>query len=398
MKLGYITTCFGTPSHTFIRRELREFEKRGIPVGLFGIRQDSEIAVDAKDLVEKTRFLYPIHFLKTTWCNVWFLFVKPGRYFSIAASCFKAPKERLKDKLKLFYHFFISSVHAKTLSDENYTHLHAHFLNVSASVAMYAARLAGIPYSITLHSAGERDLPHVIGIADKLRFAEKLLMISEFNIRYYDELFPCRDKSSVVRCGMNIEDFEVRQQHDNNRNAPLEVLAVGRFVEKKGFHILIEAAKILADRSVRCSITILGSGPMEQDLKASVERMNLQSIVKLPGHASTEEVKQKMHLSDVVVVPSVTSKSGEMEGIPVVLMEAMASGIPVIGSSHSGIPELVNESTGVLVPENNAAALADAIESFHSDEERVREARALIETQFNIEHVVSQRYELFLGN
>ncbi len=395
MKLAYLTTCFGTPSHTFIRRELREFEKRDIDVELYGIRKDKQLSKDSFDLVERTRYLYPLNPLELVLSNFWFAVFRPTRYWPTAFSCFASPKESLKNKLKLFYHFLLSGVHARSLEKHKFTHLHAHFLNVSSSIAMYSARLAKIPYSITLHSAGERDLPHVIGIIDKLKHAKSLLMISDFNISYYDEIFPCRKKSSVVRCGMELDSFQFREFKPITSKKPLKVLAVGRFVEKKGFHVLIEAAKQLSLQKFDFELTILGSGPMENELKQKSKSYELESKVFLPGHASTAEVKLAMQETDVVVVPSVTSKTGEMEGIPVVLMEAMVSGIPVIGSSHSGIPELVTPATGTLVDEDDADALAGAIANFKPSEKYTHAARDLIETQFNIAHVVDQRINIF---
>ncbi len=394
MKLAYITTCFGTPSHTFIRREIREFEATGTPVTLYGVRRDTSIADDAQDLVARTAYLYPLRYLQLLGLILWYATRYAGRFWPAAWACLTSSSDNLKNRAKLLFHLLVSTRHARAMDLAEITHLHAHFLNVSSSIAMFSAWLADIPFSITVHSAGERDLPHVAGIPLKLKRAQRLLMISEFNIRYYSELFPCEEKSVVVRCGMNLDTF-VRRPFRAHNNQPLQVLAVGRFVEKKGFHILVEAAQQLKASAVNARIELLGDGPMKAELERIANAKELNNILHFLGHASSDTVKHKMAEADLVVVPSVTSASGEMEGIPVVLMEAMASGVPVIASAHSGIPELVTENTGVLVAEGDASALADAIARFEPDAEKIEAAHALIESQFNIHHVVAQRRALF---
>lgn len=394
MKLAYLTNCFGSLSHTFIRRELREFESRGFDVSLYGIHKDQNSAQDSIDLIDKTEYLYPIYLLKTAWLNIYYCLRHPLRYWRAFSSCLKNDDDTLKQRLTLLYHLCVSTRFARHMETQNITHIHVHFLNVSATVGMFCSRLTSIPYSITIHSAGEKNLDHVIGIKLKLRYARSLLMISNYNIDYYNDIEPCRDRSHVVRCGMDISNFHFNPRKPNSSDN-LKILAVGRFVEKKGFGYLIEAAAILNSQGKQFVIEILGSGPLESELLSRVEELQLEEKVLLPGRVSTDEVKSKMLNSDIVVVPSVTSRTGEMEGLPVVVMEAMALGIPVIASAHSGIPELVKSTTGDLVPERDAEALAKALASFSFDAEKLKQARQLIEEQFNIKTVVTQRLQLF---
>ncbi|MCA9197123.1 MAG: glycosyltransferase [Planctomycetales bacterium] len=394
MKLAYLTTCFGTPSHTFIRRELREFARCGVDVRLFGIRQDPQQADDAQDLVEQTEYLYPLRPIDLLVSNLYFAVTSPKRYLVALCGCFAVRQGSFKNRWKLAFHLLISTTLARSVRRQGITHLHAHFLNVSSSIAMFCSRLTGIPYSITIHSAGEKNLPHVIAIADKLRFAQKLIMISAYNIDYYSSIFPCQKKSTVVRCGMNLEDYPF-QPNDHQPGNPLRILAVGRFVEKKGFSYLIQAVKLLVESGMSADVTILGSGPLDQSLRSLVESGGLSDVVNMPGKVSSAEVRRLMESVDLVVVPSVTSVTGEMEGIPVVLMEAMALGTPVLATAHSGIPELVQPETGMLVPEQDAQALCDAIRSFQPDAQRTENARKKIEDEFEIRHVVAERRRLF---
>ncbi|MEZ6119365.1 MAG: glycosyltransferase [Pirellulaceae bacterium] len=394
MKLAYLTTCFGTPSHTFIRRELREFARCGVDVRLFGIRQDQHQADDARDLVERTEYLYPLRPIDFLVSNLYFSVTSPRRYWAALSGCLTGRQGTVKNRLKLVFHLLVATTLARKIQRQGITHLHAHFLNVSSSIAMFVSRLTDIPYSITIHSAGEKNLPHVIAIADKLRFAQKLIMISAFNIDYYSSIYPCQEKSKVIRCGMNLEDYPF-QPNGHPFGSPLRILAVGRFVEKKGFSYLIQAVKLLVKSGESVDVTILGSGPLDDSLRALVDSSGLSNVVQMPGKVPSAEVRRLMESVDLVVVPSVTSVTGEMEGIPVVLMEAMALGTPVLATAHSGIPELVQPETGVLVPEKDAQALCNAIRSFQPDAKRTENARKKIEDEFEIRHVVAERRRLF---
>jgi len=394
MNIAYITTCFGTPSHTFIRRELYELSRIGYEITLYGIRLDPHQSPDGNYLTRKTNYIYPIRLAKTAALNLYYSIVFPVRYWSTLAECFSSKNGKIKNRCILAYHFFVSASLARQLTEKNITHLHSHFLNVSSSVAMFAAALSGSDFSITIHSAGEKDLGHVLGIEMKLRRAKYLLMISRFNIEYYDLIFPCRDKSMVVRCGIDVAEFSYQPKGTVNRDC-LRLLAVGRLVEKKGFSYLLEAIKNLKFEGLNISLTLIGTGPLEMNFRQFLIRENLNDYVKMKGIASSKEVLTAMQEADVLVVPSVISASGEMEGIPVVLMEAMAIGLPVIATDHSGISELVSEDTGKLVPERDVEALCSAISKFQYSINKVSAARNLIERDFNIQKTVLQRVEIF---
>lgn len=414
MKIVYLTNCFGSRSHTFIRREVFELRKLGVDITLYGVRRDSNenIADDGKALVEETHYLYPLSIVQILLANLYYAVLRPQRYWPALCESLFSSERNLKRRLKMSYHFFVASAHARKMQKQGINHIHAHFLNVSTSIAMYCSLLSGIPYSSTVHSAGTKDAPHIIGIPMKLKHAKLLTMISHYNIQYFNDIYPCKDKSHVVRCGMDLHHFPYKApaEHgplDSSSSAPLKVLAVGRFVEKKGFIYLVEAAKLLKDKNIPLAIEILGFGPLEDEIKDKISAYGLEDNVHLPGQVSTEQVREKMLGSDVVVIPSVTSASGEMEGIPVVIMEAMALGIPVIGSAHSGIPELIQSGkTGSLVEERDAEGLAAALESlskrFSEDGEAVgteiSSARQLIENEFNIEIVAQTRKQLFSEN
>jgi colanic acid/amylovoran biosynthesis glycosyltransferase len=412
MKIAYLTNCFGIQSHTFIRREIAELNKLGIEVELFGIHEEmsDRLTPPERALVERTTYLYPLPILRIIYLNLFWMLFRARRYWPTLWTALTNKEPQLKQRLKLVYHFFIAPYLADAMAQKKVEHIHAHFLNVSSTMAMYASLLTGIPYSITVHSAGTKNAPHIIGIPLKLKYAQFLVMISHYNIDYFDAIYPCRDKSSVVRCGMDLDHYPFRTalqlKAESGQGAP-RILAVGRLVEKKGFEYLIDAVGIVKTRhpQVPFKLEVVGSGPLEEHLKRKVAELGIQDSVIFYGPASTDEVRDKMLDSTVVVVPSVTGRSGEMEGIPVVLMEAMALGVPVISTQHSGIPELVrNGETGVIVGERDAEALALALQHFIGADsgdvaeraQRVQKARDLIEEEFNISVVAKQRQDLLL--
>lgn len=398
MNVAYLTNCFGTQSHTFIRREIRALRQLGLRLPLYGVHKESgNIAPDAEDLVGETRYLYPLRYARLLRCNLYFLCRSPSHYIKGLYNAAASPEFSFRRRAKMLYHYLAATVLAKDMLEQDVDHIHAHFMNVSASLAMYASHHSKIPFSITVHSAGTFKTPHILGVHQKLRSAQFLLMISNYNIEYFSEIVPCRDKSYVVRCGMSLADFDFRGT-EHAVSTPAQLLAVGRFVEKKGFRYLIEACQHLKQLGVNFRLSLIGDGPLKTMLAQEVDKLNLGDCVIFTGPKSTEQVRDAMLEADVVIVPSVTSASGEMEGLPVVIMEAMAIGVPVVASAHSGIPEIVQQDkTGHLTPEKDPQAIAQAIAKTlqQPSAAMVENAYHLVEQTFNIDRVAQQRLELF---
>lgn len=397
MKIAYITNCFSTQSHTFMRREIRALRRLDVSLVLFGIHRDTETsAPDAQDLVQETTYLYPLQLSQVIRSNIQYLLRNPLHYIRGLWQSFSSPEFSLKRRAKMVYHYVVSVPMAQRMTAAGITHIHAHFLNSSASVAMYAAHHSRIPFSITVHSAGSYKAADTIGLHQKLQSAQFLIMISHFNVRDYDRVTPCRDKSFVVRCGMDLEGFSFRPLPPIHQ--PAQLLGVGRFVAKKGFRYLIEAAAELKSRHIPFILQLIGDGPLKSDLQSLTTQLDLYQHIRFLGQRNTAEVRQIMAESDVVIVPSITTDNGDMEGLPVVIMEAMAIGVPVVASNHAGIPEIVIPGqTGSLTPERDPIAIADAIEHLlrHPDPQRTAHARTLIEQNFDIDSVAQQRLNYF---
>ncbi|EFB2790526.1 colanic acid biosynthesis glycosyltransferase WcaL [Escherichia coli] len=196
-----------------------------------------------------------------------------------------------------------------------------------------------------------------------------------------------REKIAVSRMGVDMTRFSPRPV--KAPATPLEIISVARLTEKKGLHVAIEACRQLKEQGVAFRYRILGIGPWERRLRTLIEQYQLEDVVEMPGFKPSHEVKAMLDDADVFLLPSVTGADGDMEGIPVALMEAMAVGIPVVSTLHSGIPELVEaDKSGWLVPENDARALAQRLAAFSqldTDELApvIKRAREKIEHDFN---------------
>lgn len=405
MKIAYLTNCFGTQSHTFMRREIRALRTLGVDLALYGIREDAgALAADARDLVDETTYLYPVQKSTTLAANFHYFLRDPLKFVSGLWEAFASEEFSLARRAKMVAHYFLAAPIARHMEAAGITHVHAQFLNVSTSIAMYASMHAGIPFSVTVHSAGSYKAEDTVGLHQKLKRAQFLIMISHYNVNYYDAVAPCREKSYVVRCGMNLEDFSFRipnnllQQNPEGAKPKVRLLGVGRFVAKKGFRYLIETAAILKQRGINFELRIIGNGPLDSELRAHADQLQLQDYVFFLGQKSITEVRAAMADADMVIVPSITTDTGDMEGLPVVIMEAMATGAAVIASEHAGIPEIVVPGeTGFLTPERDPESIANSVCQFidNPSSEMLTRARQLIEEHFNIAIVAQQRQDIF---
>jgi glycosyltransferase involved in cell wall biosynthesis len=266
-------------------------------------------------------------------------------------------------------------------------HLHAHFGTVATTVARLAAKLAGIDYSFTAHAKDIYfDYDENVNLAEKLRDARHVVTVSDFNVTYLRDRFG-KDAAHVVRLynGLDLAFFDYRAPQPS----ATDILAVGRLVEKKGFNILIEAVRLLheAGHPVRCRI--IGGGDDRPHLAAQIKASGLGDVVELLGPRPQSDVVAMMRTAAVLACPCVTGQDGNRDGLPTVLLEAMALGTPVIGTDVTGIPELVRDGeTGLCVPEGDPEGLADGLARLLASHElRLKlaaAARTAIERDFDI--------------
>jgi glycosyltransferase involved in cell wall biosynthesis len=239
-------------------------------------------------------------------------------------------------------------------------HVHAHFATHPALVAYVVHQLTHIPYSFTVHA--DDIYTEQVMLKTKIQAAAFVIAISDYNRRFLSRLYgsSIEHKILVNHCGVDVSVFEPRTQLATRDI--FVMTCVARLEEKKGHKYLVEACKLLRDKGIPFRCQLIGEGELREEVEAQIEQLGLRDHVLLLGRQPRNRVKELLAESDVMVLPSITTPEGRQEGIPVALMEAMATELPVISTRISGIPELIDHGTnGLLVPERNAEALAHAL-------------------------------------
>lgn len=254
------------------------------------------------------------------------------------------------------------------------SHLHAHFGSDTTTVACLAARAIGGTYSFTAHA---KDIYHTYVSPDadaemrrvKLREAAFVATVSDYNARHLSDLCP---EARITRLYNGI-DLAAFQPVDQATQQQGQLIAVGRMVAKKGFDVLLDACALLKARNVPVSLSLVGSGPLDETLRAKRAALELEHVVSMDGPLPQEALIQKMGTAQAAVLPCVVTESGDRDGLPTVLLEAMARGLPVVTTTVSGGPEIVRDGlTGRLCAPGDATSLADALEDVLAVPDRAR--------------------------
>ncbi len=289
---------------------------------------------------------------------------------------------------------------AHSLRASGARHLHAHFGGLAASAARIASRLCGIPWSFTAHA---RDIFHESvdreALARKLRDAACVITVSRFNAEYLvRELGAPAERLHVVYNGIDLSALPLCEPAPASPE-PL-VLGVGRLIEKKGFTDLISACARLRERGVAFRCEIAGSGPLEEALRAQIGELGLGERVTLLGPLTQQETFERMRRAALIAAPCVVAGDGDRDGMPTVLLEALALGRACVSTPVTGIPELVkHEDTGLLAPPGNPEALSQACERLLSDPGLCRSlaqrGRARMQRDFDLQRNAARQRELW---
>ena len=283
-----------------------------------------------------------------------------GLFFSALGNALFGQRESGRNRMVGLWHFMVACHWAATLKHSDVSHIHSQWIHSGGTVAMYGAWLLGKPFSFTGHAADlfrERT-----ALRDKIRRADFIVCISEFHRQFYLEHGARPEQLFVAYCGIDTSHFTPRRRVRKD-GEPFRILASGRLVEKKGFPVLIEACKALKQRNFDFHCTIGGSGPDESILREQITKADLDNVITLTGKAlKQEDIPAFMYSGDVYTLPCVWASDNDVDGLPQMLMEAMACGLPPVSTRLVGIPDLVIDGeTGLLVEPNDADALADAL-------------------------------------
>jgi len=398
MIICYFASEYPAVSHTFIRREIVELERNGITVFRVSLRSNARTIVDKADLEEKelTRYLFDASGLQFMRALLAALTRSPQALLKAALSAIKMM--RRSSRPMVFHAFYLAEalVIANWLLERKVEHIHAHFGTNAAEVAMLAHLLTGVPYSFTVHGPDEFDRPEYLGLPEKAEHAAFVAVISSFAAAQIRRWIPARQwhKIKLVKCGLDA-DFLLQQPAPQLSRDHL--VSVARLSGQKGQLVLLDALKLLARQNVRLSMTIAGDGPLRPELERRIREHGLGDRVRLTGWLTNGEIRDLIMGARALVLPSFA------EGLPVVLMEALALGRPVVATYVGGIPELVvNGVNGWLVPAGDADQLSHAIgECLRAPDARIETmgqlGRARVAAMHDIVRECRKLADLFAG-
>jgi glycosyltransferase involved in cell wall biosynthesis len=353
-QFAYLFERFPSFGQTFCYREVAELARQGVTPPIFSIRNPRDEPPQDWD----KRIVERVHYLpeeKELLGEV----RRASQKRKVTREVIAALDEwgRRPDFLRLYQAVYVG-LHLQQMGLD---HVHAHFAGMAARTAFWIQKFFRISFSFTAH-ANDIFSPRnfEIGLDNLVDAARVIVTETDYAEKFLRERFPDRaDRIHRVYNGLNIVEF---RRADFSATSPL-IVAVGRLIDKKGFADLIRACRLLMERgrSFRCEI--IGEGPLEKELRRQIDDLGLQNYVKLLGPKPQHEIAMHLATGTVFVLPSVIDGNGGMDNLPTVIMEAMATGLPVISTAIGGIPEMVVQNeNGVLVPAGNSATLAHAIE------------------------------------
>jgi len=393
-EIAYILKGFPRLSETFISNEISLLEEKGLRIQVFSVKQPQESKVHSK----VKQLAAPISYLPNTTslsnCNLinWLvenipnfakahirlLGVKPlpwfQTFFQMIVMCFKYRDDFLSKPKKVFIKEFLQAGHIALpiLRSGNIKRLHGHFSHGSTTITWFVSKLTGIPFSFTAHAKDiyQKKLNPGDLLKKKLDAADFVVTCTEANKQYLQDLCEDDKKVNTIYHGLDTKFF-VPVENENSDQTPL-ILSVGRFVEKKGFVFLIEACRKLKDLGVEFQCQIIGEkGEQFELIQQMIGSLDLMDTVTLKNEMTQNELKSVYLKTTLFALPCQITGDGDRDGIPNVLVEAMAMGIPVVSTNISGIPELIRHGVnGMLVPQKNSDALARSLKKLLQDEDQ----------------------------
>lgn len=356
MRVCYFVSEYPAVSHTFIRREITELERNGISVLRVSLRSNDRTLVDPDDIREKARTRFILEGSKTKFITA-LATALAQRPRALARAIWAALKMMRRTSRPAPFHLIYLAealVLAQWVVEEKIQHIHSHFGMNGAEVAMLCHILTGIPYSFTIHGSDEFDRPEYLGLPAKVKHASFVCVVSSYTGSQLRRWIPVEEwnKLLLLRCGLDADFL---------KTSPARIVPKSRFVivarlsSEKGHLVLLQALAILVREGVSFEMTLVGDGPMRPQIERAIRELRLERHVELAGWMSNAEVRTAIRAARAVVLSSF------IEGVPIVLMEAMALGRPVIATHVGGIPELVDRECGWLVPAGSAERLAEAM-------------------------------------
>ena len=394
LRLAYVVKRYPRFSETFVVNELLAHEAAGVDTHVFALRPPAD--THFQPAIARVRA--PVRYLKS-------VAVRAGEFWSRLEPWLRRRPDAAAALSNALDADGVEVYQALELADQltahRVDHIHAHFATSAATVARLASLLTGIPYTFTAHA---KDIYHesvnAAALEQKIADSHAVVTVSEFNVAWLRNAYP-HLANKVVRVfnGLPLEGLSMRRPRSTPPGPPL-VLAVGRLVEKKGFDDLVRACAILRDRRVDFRCLIVGGGELATALQHQVDAAALGDRVQLAGPLPSDHVVRLLREASALVAPCVTATSGDRDGMPTILLEAMACGAPCVATDVTGIPEIVEDRrTGLLTPEREPEQLAASIGELIADRRLAQllayNARRRIEQDFDAQRNASTLRQVF---
>ena len=383
--IAYLTGEYPRATDTFIQREVAQLRAQGFDIHTCSIRAtDASHHVGPEQKAEHAN-TFQVQGVAKSPLRLMAAHARmlraPGRWLGAAKLAWQTSPKGVKNRLWQFFYFLQSGVLADQMRRTGVQHLHNHFGNSSCTVAMLAAHMAGLPYSYTMHGPMEFFEPHHWRIDAKIARASFVSAISHFS-RAQGMLFSDArhwDRIKIVHCGVEPAQYGA----ETDRTPGKTLIFVGRLAGIKGVPLLLEALMRLRDAHPDARLTLIGDGPERAELEAITQKMGLADIVTFTGYLGQKEVAEHLGRSDILVLPSFA------EGMPVVLMEAMAARRPVIATRVAGVQELVEDGvSGRTIPPGDVDTLTASLDTLLSNPALCLEmgaaGRAKVEAEFDV--------------
>jgi len=359
MRIAYLTNRYPAASHSFISREIVALEELGLEVSRISIRCAEDDVVDKQDQEElkRTKVILTQPKLLLAAKAILEACGNPPGFFRALGMALRLGRGSIRGFVWHGFYLIEALVMTRWIRRAGVEHIHAHFGTNSTTVAMLANAFSKTPYSFTVHGPDEFDRPVEIHLAEKIQRSKFVVAVSSYGrsqlMRWVD--MDHWDKINVVHCGI---DHSFAEEPEIEASTAARLVCISRLAPQKGLPLLVEACAILKLRSIDFEMVLAGDGPLRAQIEAQIKHLGLGNEVRITGWITSDEVKQEVSAARALVLASFA------EGLPVVIMEAMAMARPVVATYIAGIPELVLPNvTGLLVPAGNVAALADAMQT-----------------------------------
>ncbi len=392
MQIAYILEKFPSPTEYFILNEILEFEKKGVEIVLFVLKRQKqyENLPEVKMLKANIFYLPRLHF----YFPIIPVLLSP---FSFIHFSFFSVDSSLIGLLKSLRYYGVALCFARKKA--NIDHIHAHFAFIALDIALYLSRILKVNYSFTAHA---QDIyTNQEKIKQHLPLTRFLITCTEYNRNYLNKITKniYTDKIYKVYHGVFIDKWTLKSI-SRTSNKEVFILTVARLVEKKGIIYLIKAIEKILETGINIHCTIIGEGGLKATLDKYIKTHKLQKCIEILQFVSQPELKTFYSRADVFVLPCIVCNDGDRDGLPNVIIEAMLSGIPVVSTTVSAIPEVIkHEETGILVKEKDEQAIMNGInvliDNYNLRKQIVKNARRLIENKLDIQLSTNELFEIF---